>query len=89
MDKSKFSVVKEYTVRFRTSDGDPISIPIVGATSSDQAIELAKQYAREVYGERGASDLMLVRVMSPDDVVVYLPSVAESPAPSVAESPTP
>ena len=76
--KSKFSVVKEYTVRFRTVDGDLISIPIVGATSGDQAAELAKQYARELYGERGAGELTLVRVMDSEDVVVYLPAVAES-----------
>ena len=80
--KSKFSVIKEYTVRFLAADGDLISISIVGATSGDHAAELAKQYARELYGERGASQLTFVRVMRPDDVVLYLPAVAES-------SPTP
>lgn len=79
--KSKFGILKEYTVRFRTVDGDVISIPIVGATSGDQAVELAKQYARELYGQRGASELTLVRVMTPEDVVLYLPGVVESPSP--------
>ena len=79
--RSKFNVVKEHTVRFRTVDGDPISISIVGAANSDQAIELAKQYARELYGERGASELTFVRVMSPDDAVVYVPGVTESATP--------
>ncbi len=78
--KSKFKILKEYTVRFRATDGDLISISIVGAKSGDQAAELAKQYARELYGQRGASELTLVRVMQPDDVVLYLPAVAESAA---------
>ena len=30
--KSKFNILKEYTVRFRAIDGGMISIPIVGAT---------------------------------------------------------
>ena len=76
--KPKFAILKEYTVRFRATEGDMISIPIVGATSGDQAAELAKQYARALYGERGASELTLVRVMQPDDVVLYVPAVAES-----------
>jgi len=78
--KSKFNILKEYTVRFRAIDGGMISIPIVGATDKDHAAELAKQYARELYGQRGASELTFLRVMQPDDVVLYLPAVAECAA---------
>ena len=79
--KSKFNIFKEYTVRFRATDGDMISIPIIGATDKDHAVELAKQFARELYGERGASELTLVRVMDSEDMVVYLPSVTPKPTP--------
>ena len=44
--KSKFNIFKEYTVRFRATDGGTISIPIIGATDKDHAVELAQQFAQ-------------------------------------------